>query len=338
MRKFLIVLFVSILFCSGSFAQGDFDLPVLETFENKNPWPWAPWIRVSSFSSAQTANSAHTGKFGLSMSSDVLYRTDTIVGKPGQVISWWIRFEGPSWMFCGFGSRSSQDLNSRNFYYLCVDPSTQTLHFSSTPDYTYPPLKMVPQTYKMNIWYRVEVVYNTATNVTGKLYSTNGKTLLNSITVDLPELKLGGIAFSGNMVHVDDIKGGTRMVKAPTETPLAPKIGERIVLKNIQFESDKSILLPSSYAELNELVGYLKKNPNTKIEISGYTDNSGNEKQNKNLSQARAQSVADYLIQHGIVKTNINPVGYGSSKPIATNETEEGRQKNRRVEFLISQN
>jgi outer membrane protein OmpA-like peptidoglycan-associated protein len=83
------------------------------------------------------------------------------------------------------------------------------------------------------------------------------------------------------------------------------------------------------------LVAYLKRNPSYKINIVGYTDNIGSEEKNKSLSEARAKSVADYLVKGGIDKANINHKGLGSLNPIATNTTEEGRQKNRRVEFSV---
>jgi outer membrane protein OmpA-like peptidoglycan-associated protein len=115
------------------------------------------------------------------------------------------------------------------------------------------------------------------------------------------------------------------------------KTGERIILKNISFEVNKSILLPSSNKELNKLADNLIKNKNTVIEICGHTDNTGSEEKNKALSEARAKAVADYLISKGIDKTRTSYIGYGSTKPIAKNDTEEGRQLNRRVEFLIKE-
>ena len=105
-------------------------------------------------------------------------------------------------------------------------------------------------------------------------------------------------------------------------------------LKNIFFDTGKSVLLPASFPELDKLVAALKQNSNS-IEISGHTDNSGNEKENMKLSEARARAVADYLISKGIDAKRVKYKGYGSSKPIADNATEEGKQKNRRVEFEI---
>jgi outer membrane protein OmpA-like peptidoglycan-associated protein len=180
----------------------------------------------------------------------------------------------------------------------------------------------------------VEVVFNTQTNITGNLYAANGKKLLNSITLEIPDLVPGGIAFRGHALHVDDIRGGARMLN--TDTLFALKLGQPLVLKNISFETNKSVLLAPSFTELDKLVTYLKSNPTYKVNIVGHTDNIGNEADNKNLSQARAKSVADYLIMRGVSKTNIRFTGLGSTNPIATNATEEGRKKNRRVECTIS--
>ncbi len=111
--------------------------------------------------------------------------------------------------------------------------------------------------------------------------------------------------------------------------------GTSFVLKHVLFQTNKTLLLPSSYAELDLIVAYLKKNPHIQVEIAGHTDNSGNEKTNEKLSTGRAKTVSDYLITKSIDETRIAYKGYGSLKPIASNTTEEGRQQNRRVEFII---
>jgi len=125
-------------------------------------------------------------------------------------------------------------------------------------------------------------------------------------------------------------------VDGPTPKTFSPKVGQTITLQNIFFTTNKSDLLQESFLELDKLVQYLSEIPDTSIKISGHTDNSGNEDQNKQLSEARAKAVAVYLTSKGIDKTRISYIGYGSSKPIATNKTDEGKQQNRRVEFIIS--
>lgn len=112
-------------------------------------------------------------------------------------------------------------------------------------------------------------------------------------------------------------------------------IGESIKINNIFFEFGKYELLPDSYPELNRLVKLMREKTTMKIRIEGHTDNVGSDKFNYELSTNRANSVSQYLITEGINPERINVVGYGKSKPIADNKTEEGRKLNRRVEFVI---
>lgn len=109
--------------------------------------------------------------------------------------------------------------------------------------------------------------------------------------------------------------------------------GEKIGLK-IVFEQGKSYLLPESYSELNKLSQYLFRHPSFVIKINGHSDNSGSKNKNQRLSEERAKAVFEYLITHG-VQNKMSYEGFGSSVPVADNNTEEGRIKNRRVEFEI---
>lgn len=108
-----------------------------------------------------------------------------------------------------------------------------------------------------------------------------------------------------------------------------------VVMKNIYFETAKAELLPESYDELGLLVDLLNADSTVQIEITGHTDNRGNEKDNKLLSQKRAQAIVKYLVDNGIREGRLSANGKGSEQPIATNDTEEGRQANRRVEFKV---
>lgn len=108
-----------------------------------------------------------------------------------------------------------------------------------------------------------------------------------------------------------------------------------LVFKTLRFETEKSNILPASYKELNIILQKLKKDPLLKIEIYGHTDNTGKEYKNKLLSEERAGAVANYFISNGIESYRIVAVGFGSSKPIAENQTARGRKMNRRVEFVL---
>lgn len=109
----------------------------------------------------------------------------------------------------------------------------------------------------------------------------------------------------------------------------------KTVLNNIFFDSGKAELRPESFTELNKLQLLLTQNPSLKVEISGHTDDVGKDTENQILSEKRALSVADYLIKKGINTQNIKVKGYGKTKPIVPNTSEENRQINRRIEMSI---
>ncbi len=112
-------------------------------------------------------------------------------------------------------------------------------------------------------------------------------------------------------------------------------LNKTFVMKNVNFENGKDILLPSSHTELDKLVAYLKSNANFKIEIMGHTDNVGSENENQKLSEARAKAVSEYLIKSGIEKKRVNYKGFGSQKPLKSNNSEENKVLNRRVEVKL---
>jgi OOP family OmpA-OmpF porin len=132
-----------------------------------------------------------------------------------------------------------------------------------------------------------------------------------------------------------------------TSTPAAPKVAEappRVEVRDnkieihekIQFDYDKAVNKDASFSLMNEIADVIKKNPQLKhIRIEGHASSEGNAQHNKQLSDDRAKSVMKYLVDHGIPAAELASVGYGSEKPIADNTTEDGREKNRRVEFMI---
>ncbi len=107
------------------------------------------------------------------------------------------------------------------------------------------------------------------------------------------------------------------------------------VLNNVEFDFGKATLRPQSYQTLDELVEYLKRKPTERIEIGGHTDNIGTDKKNLLLSQERAKSIVDYLVAKGVSNERLVAKGYGAEEPIEENDTEAGRQKNRRTEVKI---
>lgn len=135
----------------------------------------------------------------------------------------------------------------------------------------------------------------------------------------------GTIVFKAPEVPVDSVNDGLKSIEE----------GSAIVLKNIFFEYGKTTLLPTSFEELNKVVAFMKETGVQLIEISGHTDSDGSDNYNKTLSQGRAKSVVDYLISQGIEPQKLTAVGYGKTRPIDTNLTQEGKAINRRVEFLL---
>ncbi len=98
-------------------------------------------------------------------------------------------------------------------------------------------------------------------------------------------------------------------------------------MENVEFRSDSSRILEESFPALDNLVTFLKKHPDLKIEVSGYTDSTGDSALNLTLSQKRAESVKEYLVNHGIDGNRVVAKGYGSSNPIGDNSLSNGRRK-----------
>jgi outer membrane protein OmpA-like peptidoglycan-associated protein len=106
-------------------------------------------------------------------------------------------------------------------------------------------------------------------------------------------------------------------------------------LDNVHFDFGKATLRPESFAELEELVSYLKNKDEIRIEIAGHTDNVGQDADNLKLSQQRADAIRNYVLKKGIQPARIIAKGYGAAEPVADNDTDEGRQLNRRTEVRI---
>jgi OOP family OmpA-OmpF porin len=113
------------------------------------------------------------------------------------------------------------------------------------------------------------------------------------------------------------------------------EVGTTVTLKSVLFMQSKPELLPESYPELDLVVQFMKSNPHLEIELSGHTDSRGSFRQLMTLSQQRVNKVKSYLVSKGISSRRIVGKGYGGSKPIASNDSEETRMLNRRVEFTI---
>ncbi len=106
-------------------------------------------------------------------------------------------------------------------------------------------------------------------------------------------------------------------------------------MKGLFFKTGSAVIKPESYAKLNNVVSVMNNNSKINLSIEGHTDNVGNPTSNLNLSKRRAESARNYLIQKGVDASRLTAIGYGNSRPIAENTTQEGRTQNRRVEFVV---
>ena len=177
-----------------------------------------------------------------------------------------------------------------------------------------------------------------------KIY-INGKRVINipnsqaADRVKIHQADWGG--FHGNKNYLTNFrfaKGGNELYAQQTTDMSAVEkaIAEtgKFVTNNILFETGKATLKPESMAEIQKVADFMKKNPSVRFEVQGHTDNQGSDAVNDPLSQQRAEAVVKALEQLGCDPFNMRAVGKGSHEPVASNSTDEGRAKNRRVEFI----
>jgi OmpA-OmpF porin, OOP family len=126
------------------------------------------------------------------------------------------------------------------------------------------------------------------------------------------------------------------LVQASPPPPPEPKVEKIDIPEKIQFDTGKATLKKVSYRILDHVVKVMTERPGVKkVQVEGHTDAVGDAERNRVLSQSRAQSVIEYLVKKGIAATRLVAKGYGPDTPVGPNETEVGREANRRVEFII---
>ncbi|MFS8617698.1 MAG: OmpA family protein [Solitalea sp.] len=145
----------------------------------------------------------------------------------------------------------------------------------------------------------------------------------------------GYLFYSGSFFLEDRDASEPFLLDVPLRKIVA---GETMVLKNIFFETDSYRLKPQSYAELDQVIEFMRQNPTVTIELSGHTDDVGSEEHNLQLSENRAKVVYAYLVRAILQPDRFQYKGYGESRPVADNATEEGRASNRRTELKIISN
>lgn len=114
-----------------------------------------------------------------------------------------------------------------------------------------------------------------------------------------------------------------------------PPVKRKIILRGVHFDFDKSNIRSDARPILDAAIATLKDDPNVRVAVEGYTDSTGSEEYNLGLSQRRAQAVVDYLVDGGIARSRLESKGMGESDPVASNDTEDGRAQNRRVELRV---
>lgn len=183
----------------------------------------------------------------------------------------------------------------------------------------------------------IELIDNTINEViaTFKSNSVTGRYL-----VSLPSGKNYGLAVKrdGYLFHSEnfDLPASADYQEVEKNIDLKKiEVGQSIVLKNIFFDFDKATIRSESANELDRLIKLLTENPTLKIELGSHTDSKGSDDYNQKLSQSRSQSVVTYLIGKGISTDRLVAKGYGETVPVASNDTDAGRQENRRTEFKI---
>ena len=194
---------------------------------------------------------------------------------------------------------------------------------------------------KKNDWSHFAISFNKRAL---KIY-VNGKRVINipncksGVRMKIHQADWGG--FHGNKNYMTNFryaKGAMELYeqKVTDMSAVEKAIAEtgKFVTNNILFETGKATLKPESMEEIQKVADYMKKNPSARFEVQGHTDNQGSDAVNDPLSQQRAQAVVDALEKLGCDPFNMRAVGKGSHEPVADNATEDGRAKNRRVEFI----
>lgn len=189
--------------------------------------------------------------------------------------------------------------------------------------------KGLPCTVELNIDSSQQLLSNVQTDETGYYFITLPVGKNYTFTVNRK-----GYLFYSDVFSLADKPSDSVYIKNISLEPV--ELNATVRMKNIQFASKSFQLEPVSMIELNKLLQLMNDNPSVKIQINGYTDNVGSDADNLTLSQNRAKAVVDYLISKNIDAKRLTSKGFGETKPVADNATEEGRALNRRTEFIVT--
>lgn len=150
---------------------------------------------------------------------------------------------------------------------------------------------------------------------------------------------VGGLGGAGVGKMMDDQERDMRKAVASSEAASVSREGNLLAVTfkgDVTFDTNSTVLRPGLQSEINRVAGVLNQYPSTLVRVEGHTDSKGTDAYNMDLSNRRAMAVKNLLVQRGIADSRIEAVGYGETLPVATNDTEAGRQRNRRVEIKIA--
>ena len=129
----------------------------------------------------------------------------------------------------------------------------------------------------------------------------------------------------------------TTVTTAPPPPPPPPPVQQKIVLRGVNFDFDKATIRRDAAAILKEAAAILQQNPDVKVSVEGHTDSIGSDEYNMKLSLRRAAAVKAFLVREGVAESRLTIKGFGESQPVASNDTDDGRAQNRRVELKVMQ-
>ena len=150
---------------------------------------------------------------------------------------------------------------------------------------------------------------------------------------------IGGLGGAGVGKMMDDQERDMRKELATSDAAAVSREGNLLAVTfkgDVTFDTNSTVLRPGLQSEINRVAGVLNQYPNTLVRVEGHTDSRGSDAYNMDLSIRRANAVTTLLVQRGVADSRIDAVGYGKTMPVATNDTEAGRQRNRRVEIKIA--
>ena len=150
---------------------------------------------------------------------------------------------------------------------------------------------------------------------------------------------VGGLGGAGVGKMMDNQERDMREALAKSEAAAVTREGNLLAVTfkgDVTFDTNSTVVRPGLHSEINRVAGVLSQYPQTLVRVEGHTDSVGTTEYNQDLSVRRAMAVKSLLVQRGIADSRIDSVGYGETMPVATNENETGRQRNRRVEIKIA--